>query len=288
MLIPKQLIEDYFKCKYIYYKEKQKYETINRKFPAQNVNSFEYNVYLTNPKYYKELIIICDKIKQYIKSALDTAINLENNCNQIKLEHKYYKLTIKYAYDDNGAQYYETPIFKATSILQVYKHLLFDKEFEDIKLLEVFIGMSDCFNISKIPEYDTEFHILLWLCDSYTVNNINMFAQYDETLRNRYDSIEMELDSLNDMYTIEELKDITFKYPKSESDKINVTAFIKKTRLTKNVLPQLYKCDILEPIVLDDIEYYDLLVALNNFFSKDFMNKLNLTVLEENQVYITI
>lgn len=285
LLIPKDLIDKYFRCKYVYYRERQKY---NSDKSIDNVTSFEYNVYLHNPKYYQELIKVCDDIKYYIKKLLELAINLEQTENQIKIEYKYYRLGIKYAYDHNGMQYYESPILKATSILHIYMHLLFNESYENLKLLDVFIGMTDCFSISKISDYTEEFHIIMWTCDSYRVNDINMFAEYDTVLRDRYESVVIELESLQYSHDMQNFNNVTFKYPKSDTDKVIAKSCIEKTRLKKDVLLQLYKCDTISPIVQDGSEYYDLLHALQKFFTSHIMGKIHLETLSENQVYITI
>lgn len=285
LLIPKDLIDKYFRSKYIYYGERQKY---NSDRSINNINSFEYNVYLHNPKYYQELLETCNEIKSYIKKLLETAINLEQTENQIKIEYKYYKLSIKYSYDHNGLQYYESPILKATSILHVYMYLLFNESFENIKLLEAFMGMTDCFTVSKIPDYTEDFCVMLWACDSYHVNDINMFAEYDNVLRNRYDSVAIELELLQYSYDMQNFNNVAFKYPKSETDKVIAKSCIEKTQLKKDVLTQLYKCDTIQPIIQDGLEYYDLLHAFHNFFTYRVMGKLHLEVLSENQVYITI
>lgn len=232
---------------------------------------------------------ICNKIKLYIKYALDIAIDLEQSDNQIEHEYKYYKLGIKYAYDSDGVNYYESKILKATSILQVYRYFLYDTTFDDIRLLEAFIGMTDCFYVSKIPEDGDDFCVFLWNCDSYKVNNINMFAQYDEVLRDRYNSVAMELENLYFGDDVRKFSDIAFKYPKSENDKIDAKLCIEKTRLKKDVFLHLYKCDSVETIVKDETEYYDLLEALNKFFmGNKMMGKIHLDIMEENHVFLTI
>lgn len=280
-LIPKDLIDKYFRCKYAYYRKRQKY---NSNESIDGINSFEYYVYLHNPKYYQDLILICNEIKLYIKNALDVAIELEQHDDH----YQYYKLRIKYAYNHEEIQHYESPILKAISILHVYKYLLFNESLDDIKLLEAFMGMTDCFNVSKITNYNVEFHTVLWRSDSYYVNDINMFAKYDEVLRDRYYSVAIELESLHCSDDKHLFDDVIFKYPKSENDKVVAKLCIEKTQIKKDVLSQLYKCDTIEPIIQNDIEYYDLLHALHKFFICDFMGKIQLDILEENQVYLTI
>jgi hypothetical protein len=283
--IPKTLIDEYFKHKYTYYKQRENY---NYDMKMKNkFDSFEYHVYLTNPNYYLNLCDVCDKIKIHMKHEISRGIE-EENVNITNKKYKYYKLNIKYAYGDK-IEYYTSPMIKSDSLLKVYEYLLFNKKFGEIRLFDALISMTDCFYVSKISEYDNEFHIILWSYNTFKICDINVFAEYDAVLRDRYESIAIELNELDtNKKDIEDFNNIAFKYPKSETDKCEIKKYINKTKFNNNVLLQLYKSNEIETV---DGEHYDLLDFLNNFFvgkCNNFLCKMWLETYEENQVYDTI
>jgi hypothetical protein len=283
LLIPKKLVDRYFAHKYEFYKQRDKY-----KIDVDSSYTFDYYLYRVQPAFYQNLVKVCNEIKENIKSALESAIGCEENENLIKNNILYYKLTIRYAYNHEGIQFYETSIMKTCSILRVYYYLLFDSVLEnELRLLDAWLNMQDCFNVSKLTmDNDIPFYELLWCGDSFKISNINIFAEYDEVLRDRWESIVIEMDEQSG----EMMKDIALKYPKTNNDKEYVYELVNTIDNIKNeIISQLINCETEIPIEHDDSEYYDLMYALERFFSdRNMRSKIRLEKLNEDQVYVCV